>query len=132
MKKLTYITAFTLSLLIIYMGAGISIMQFCSSSCEVMDHSQSGSCSKCDMSKTCNSKSNCKDEGCTTTIYKLDVMKHTSETLLSVPMITLFCATLNPLFSFFSLGEPVDHLSLPSPPPLCSRHILALHTVLLI
>ena len=93
MKRLAYITAVILSLLIIYSGAGVSIVHYCCSRCEAVQGCCANGCPKCKKSHTCDSKKDCREKGCTATIYKLDLMKHVSELTVSVPVVTLFCAT---------------------------------------
>ena len=89
-------------------------------------------CPKCKKSHTCDSKKDCREKGCTATIYKPDLMKHISELTVSVPVITLFCEQYCQLFTFTSIDQTVDFSSLPSPPPPCPRQKLALHSVFLI
>ena len=89
-------------------------------------------CPKCKKSHTCDSKKDCREKGCTATIYKPDLMKHISELTVSVPVITLFCEQYCQLFAFTSIDRTVDFSSLPSPPPPCPRQKLALHSVFLI
>ena len=112
MKRLAYITALILSLLIIYSGGG--------------------GCPKCKKSHTCDSKKNCKEKGCTATIYKLDLMKHSTELTVSVLAVDLlcehFCYLLTPTYA----DKPVEFDSLTSPPPLCSRQKLALYSTYII
>ena len=91
MKRLAYITAVILSLLIIYSGAGVSIVHYCCSRCETVQGCCADGCPKCKKSHTCDSKKDCREKGCTATIYKPDLMKHISELTVSVPVITLFC-----------------------------------------
>lgn len=132
MKRLAYITAVILSLLIIYSGAGVSIVHYCCSRCEAVQGCCADGCPKCKKSHTCDSKKDCREKGCTATIYKLDLMKHISELTVSVPVITLFCEQYCQLFTFTSIDQTVDFSSLPSPPPPCPRQKLALHSVFLI
>ena len=89
-------------------------------------------CPKCKKSHTCDSKKDCREKGCTATIYKPDLMKHISELTVSVPVITLFCEQYCQLFAFTSIDRTVDFSSLPSPPSPCPRQKLALHSVFLI
>lgn len=92
MKKLAYITALILSLLIIYSGAGVSIMHYCCARCETVQSCCDTGCPKCKKTHTCDSKKDCKSKGCTATIYKLDLMKHTIELNVSPQAVDLFCA----------------------------------------
>lgn len=116
MKRLAYITAVILSLLIIYSGAGVSIVHYCCSRCETVQGCCADGCPKCKKSHTCDSKKDCREKGCTATIYKPDLMKHISELTVSVPVITLFCEQYCQLFAFTSIDRTVDFSSLPSPP----------------
>ena len=121
MKRLAYITAVILSLLIIYSGAGVSIVHYCCSRCEAVQGCCADGCPKCKKSHTCDSKKDCREKGCTATIYKPDLMKHISELTVSVPVITLFCEQYCQLFTFTSIDQTVDFSSLPSPPPPSSE-----------
>lgn len=131
-EETSYITAVILSLLIIYSGAGVSIVHYCCSRCETVQGCCADGCPKCKKSHTCDSKKDCREKGCTATIYKPDLMKHISELTVSVPVITLFCEQYCQLFAFTSIDRTVDFSSLPSPPPPCPRQKLALHSVFLI
>ena len=117
MKRLAYITALILSLLIIYSGGGVSIVRYCCARCETVQSCCDSGCPKCKKSHTCDSKKNCKEKGCTVTIYKLDLMKHSTELTVSVLAVDLL---------------PVEFDSLTSPPPLCSRQKLALYSTYII
>ena len=132
MKRLAYITAVILSLLIIYSGAGVSIVHYYCSRCEAVQGCCANGCPKCKKSHTCDSKKDCREKGCTATIYKLDLMKHVSALTVSVPVVTLFCEQSCQLFAFASIDQTADYSSLPFPPPPCPRQKLALHSVLLI
>lgn len=111
MKRLAYITAVILSLLIIYSGAGVSIVHYCCSRCETVQGCCADGCPKCKKSHTCDSKKDCREKGCTATIYKPDLMKHISELTVSVPVITLFCEQYCQLFAFTSIDRTVDFRS---------------------
>ena len=88
MKKLAYITALILSLLIIYSGGGVSIVHYCCVRCETVQSCCDTGCPKCKKTHTCDSKKGCKDKGCTAIIYKLDLMKHTTELTTSALVFT--------------------------------------------
>lgn len=111
---------------------GISIVHYCCSRCETVQGCCADGCPKCKKSHTCDSKKDCREKGCTATIYKPDLMKHISELTVSVPVITLFCEQYCQLFAFTSIDRTVDFSSLPSPPSPCPRQKLALHSVFLI
>lgn len=132
MKRFAYITAVILSLLIIYSGAGVSIVHYCCSRCEAVQNCCASGCPKCKKSHSCDAKKDCKTRGCTATIYKLDLMKQASESVTSVPMLTLFCEQCCQLLAAVSIHQSVDYSSLPSPPPLSPRQKLTLHSVFLI
>ena len=112
MKRLAYITALILSLLIIYSGGGVSIVRYCCARCE--------------------SKKGCKDKGCTAIIYKLDLMKHTTELTTSALVVDLLCEHFCYLVTPTYADKPVEYDSLTSPPPLCLRQKLALYSTYII
>ena len=103
MKKLAYITALILSLLIIYSGGGVSIVHYCCVRCETVQSCCDTGCPKCKKTHTCDSKKGCKDKGCTAIIYKLDLMKHTTELTTSALVVDLlcehFCYLLTPTYA---------------------------------
>ncbi len=124
MKKLAYITALILSLLIIYSGAGVSIMHYCCARCETAQGCCDTGCP--------NSKKDCKAKGCTATIYKLDLMKHTTELKVLPQAVDLFCAQFCYLLTYTYSDKPIEYDTPTSPPPLCSRQKLALYATYLI
>lgn len=132
MKRLAYITALVLSLLIIYSGAGVSIMHYCCARCETVQSCCDTGCPKCKKTHTCDSKKDCKAKGCTATIYKLDLMKHTTELNVSVQAIDLFCTQFCYLLTSTYFDKPVEYTTITSPPPLCSRQKLALYSTYII
>lgn len=132
MKRLAYITALILSLLIIYSGAGVSIMHYCCARCETVQSCCDTGCPKCKKTHTCDSKKDCKAKGCTATIYKLDLMKHTTELNVSAQAVDLFCAQFCYLLTFTYSDKPVEYVTPTSPPPLCSRQKLALYSTYII
>ena len=133
MKRLALIVAITLSLLIIYSGVGVSIMHYCCASCETVQSCCSTGCSKCAKSHACDSKKkDCKEEGCTATIYKVDLAKYASEVTVAVPVVTLFCEQFNYLWTSACVDRPKEYSRLFSPPPPCPRQRLALHSVFII
>lgn len=133
MKRLSYITALLLSLLIIYSGAGISIAHYCCATCETVKSCCDDSCNTCSKkSHSCDSKKDCKEEGCTATIYKLDLMKQAPDLTVNVPVATLFCEQYSYLTTVPCVDQTTDDSVLPLPPPLCPRQKLALHSVFLI
>ena len=90
MKRLAYITALILSLLIIYSGGGVSIVRYCCARCETVQSCCDTGCPKCKKAHTCDSKKAYKDKVVQTTIYKLDLMKHTTELTISTLVVDLF------------------------------------------
>ena len=134
MKRLALIVSITLSLLIIYSGVGVSIMQYCCASCETVQKSCCDTgCSKCQKSHACDdTKKDCKDEGCTATIYKVDLMKYAPEVAVSVPVITLFCEQISYLWTSTYIDNSIEYSYLITPPPPCPRQKLALHSVFII
>ncbi|GAB6867211.1 hypothetical protein [Bacteroides acidifaciens] len=132
MKKLAYITALILSLLIIYSGAGVSIMHYCCARCETAQGCCDTGCPKCKKTHTCDSKKDCKAKGCTATIYKLDLMKHTTELKVLPQAVDLFYAQFCYLLTYTYSDKPIEYDTPTSPPPLCSRQKLALYATYLI
>ena len=78
------------------------------------------------------SDKSCKEEGCTATIYKVDLMKHSCEASVSVPVMQLFCELLPQFRSILFMGEWQETSYNVPPHPVSSRHYLALYSVLLI
>lgn len=134
MKRLSYIIAVLLSLLVIYSGAGVSIIHYCCVGCEtVKSCCDDDGCHKySEKSHDCGSKTNCNDDGCTVTIYKLDLMQQASELTVSVPAFTLFCKQYCYLLTVPDADQEVADFPLPAPSPPCPRQMLALHSVFLI
>ena len=131
MKRFRYIFAVILSLTIIYVGAGGSVVDYCCAACETAQNCCSNGCPKCRKSHQQSDKS-CKEEGCTATIYKVDLMKHSCEASVSAPVMQLFCELLPQFRSILFMGE-WQEISYNVPPhPVSSRHYLALYSVLLI
>ena len=118
MKKLAYITALILSLLIIYSGGGVSIVHYCCVRCETVQSCCDTGCPKCKKTHTCDSKKG--------------LMKHTTELTTSALVVDLlcehFCYLLTPTYA----DKSVEYDSLTSPPPLCSRQKLALYSTYII
>lgn len=133
MKRISYITAVILSLLIIYTGAGVSIVHYCCARCETVKSCCATGCPKCDKSHTCDSsKEDCKDKGCSAAIYKLDLMQHMTGLTVNVPVVELFSEHFCYLLTFAYADNPVEYDTLTVPPPLCSRQKLALYSTYLI
>lgn len=132
MKRLAYITAVILSLLIIYSGAGISIVQYCCAQCETVKNCCATGCPKCKKMHTCDTKNDCKEKGCTATIYKLDLMQHSVTSTDYAPVINLLSEQFCYLLTFTYADKPVEYETLTYPPPLCPRQKLALYSTYLI
>lgn len=132
MKRLAYITAVILSLLVIYSGAGVSIVRYCCARCETVKSCCASGCPKCQKSHTCQSKKDCKKEGCTAAIFKPDLIKNTTELTVSAPVVDLFCEQFCYLLNAGYVEKPVEYVISSSPPPVCSRQILALYSTYLI
>lgn len=133
MKRLAYITALILSLLIVYSGGGVAIVRYCCARCETVQSCCDTGCAKCcKKSHTCDSKKNCKEKGCTAMIYKFDLIKHSIELNVSVWAVDLlgehFCSLPTPAYA----DKPVEFDSLTSPPPRCSRQKLAFYSTYII
>ena len=131
MKRFRYIFAVILSLTIIYVGAGVSVVHYCCAACETAQSCCSNGCPKCRKSHQQPDKS-CNEEGCTATIYKVDLMKHSCEASVNAPVIQLFCGLLPQLRNILYAGEWQETSYNVPPPPVSSRHYLALYSVLLI
>lgn len=131
MKRLRYILVAMLSLLIIYAGVGVSVVHYCCAGCETAQTCCTSGCPKCNKAHHQSDKS-CKDEGCTATIYKVDLMKHSCEASVAAPVIQLICELL-PDFQFLPLSDKWQKVSYAVPPhPVSSRYYLTLYSTLLI
>lgn len=131
MKRLHYILAAMLSLLIIYAGVGVSVVHYCCAGCETSQSCCTIGCSKCHKAHHQSDKS-CKDEGCTATIYKVDLMKHSCETSVAAPVMQLYCEQLSSYLCTSFTGELQETPYNASPHPASSRHYLTLYSILLI
>lgn len=134
MKRLATLIAITLSLLIVYSGVGVSIAHYCCARCEAVQSCCTDGCPKCQKSHahSCDSKKDCKDDGCTATIYKVDLVKYAPELTVSVPVVTLFVEQFNSLWASAYMDRPMDTYTTFSPPPISPRQQLALHSVFII
>ena len=90
MKRFRYILAVILSLLIVYVGAGVSVAQYCCSGCETANCCCADKCGFCGKFDFEFHKS-CRGEGCTATIYKLDLVKQAFESSVPAPVSLLLC-----------------------------------------
>lgn len=133
MKGLRYILAVVLSLLIVYAGVGVSIVHHCCAKCETAQGCKSADCAKCSEAHSKDSK-DCTDKGCTTTLYKVDLVKHSVGTSVTAPVMELFCNQLSPFFFAPWANVQAEQLlcCVSSSPPVSSRHYLALYSTFLI
>ena len=90
MRSFRYILAVSLSLLIVFAGVGVSIMHYCCPGCEAEQKCCVAGCEKC---RDTNSLSNdsCGDEGCSATVYKVDLVKQSCGCSVSVPFAQILC-----------------------------------------
>ena len=166
MKRLRYIIACLLSVLIIYVGAGVAVMHYCCNRCESShveshqhvdmpcevqhaQHATASSCGSCSVQETqpscCTSASVkhqsvathgeqlCHSKGCTVSIYKLELVKYSFESVITVPVINLLCQELPDLMvSIPRMEDAAHHYTDTSPPAVGSRQYLALYSTLLI
>ena len=87
-KRFRYILAVILSLLIVYVGAGVSVAQYCCSGCETANCCCADKCGFCGKFDFEFHKS-CRGEGCTATICKLDLVKQAFESSVPAPVSLL-------------------------------------------
>ncbi len=139
MKRIYCISMLLCSLLIIYVGAGVAIIQYCCADCEILQKHSIGKHSCCpggqdEMSGTfhpvCES---CLEGSCSSVIYKIDLIKHSPEKI-SEPTLIQLPDRILPDFTFSSLFLAKSGFLSYLPPPYykTSRHYLSLYTVLLI
>lgn len=132
MRRLSYITVMLFSLLVIYSGVGVAIMHYCCARCESTQNCCMDGCSKCQKVHFCDSEEDCKEEGCTATIYKIDLMKDTFEMAVSVPVVALFYGQINEWMASICMDYSEVCSCFGDPPHVCPRQRLALHSVLII
>ena len=132
MKRLRYILAILLSLTVVYAGAGVSIVHYCCARCATEQACYTNGCAKCHKSYH-NPEKSCKDEGCTATFYKVNLVKYSCESpVITVPVIQLFCEAL-PDFQYSLPTGELEEVAYNVPPhPDSSRRYLALYSVLII
>lgn len=131
MKRFRYILAVILSLLIVYVGAGVSVAQYCYSGCETANCCCADKCGFCGKFDFEFHKS-CRGEGCTATIYKLDLVKQAFESSVPAPVSLLLCDQVSDLLCALFRDEVLDPPYVIPPPKTSSRHYLALYSTLLI
>ena len=131
MKRVRYILAVILSLLIVYVGAGVSVAQYCCSGCETANCCCADKCGFCGKFDFEFHKS-CRGEGCTATIYKLDLVKQAFESSVPAPVSLLLCDQVSDLLCALFRDEVLDPPYVIPPPKTSSRHYLALYSTLLI
>ena len=129
MKRFRYILAVILSLLIIYVGAGVSVAQYCCSGCETANCCCADKCGFCGKFDFEFHKS-CRGEGCTATIYKLDLVKQAFESSVPAPVSLLLCDQVSDLLCALFRDEVLDPPYVIPPPKTSSRHYLALYSCL--
>lgn len=153
MKRLRYILACFISFLIIYMGAGVAVMQYCCARCEVIEHGApvEEGCETCRMHHqiaSCCASSygecgikhsqevvSCVGKGCSAKIYELDSMEHSMSTAVFVPpVIQLFIQEFPDMLCALQGNKEADEAFYldSSPHPVSSRHYLSLFSTLLI
>ena len=107
----------------------------CCARCETAQACCTNGCAKCHKSHKTSHKpeKSCKDEGCTATFYKVDLVKYSCESpVITVPVIQLFCEVL-PDFQYSLPTRELKEASYAVPPhPDSSRQYLALYSVLII
>ena len=131
MKRLRYILAVVLSLVVVHAGAGVSIVHYCCSRCESVEACCTHGCDKCQKTHHHSEKS-CKDEGCTATFHKVELVKQAVESIFTVPFMPLVYEQL-PDYQSAPLQAEVVGVPLQIPPPVIHPRIyLALYSVLLI
>ena len=132
MRSFRYILAVSLSLLIVFAGVGVSIMHYCCPGCEAEQKCCVAGCEKC---RDTNSLSNdsCGDEGCSATVYKVDLVKQSCGCSGSVPFAQILCYLSPDVKKNLSSvdSERVEIRDIP-PNPVCTRYYLALYSVFLI
>lgn len=135
MKRLRYIGIVILSLLVVYAGVGVSVCScltcevacfLCSTPCSTCEHEDEDSAATCE-----DAVATCEDEGCSFNIYKVNLAQQNAQASVSIPSFELFCGLLPDFQSALpDSGEEVP--TVVPPPPVGSRHFLALYSVLLI
>ena len=132
MRSFRYILAVSLSLLIVFAGVGVSIMHYCCPGCEAEQKCCVAGCEKC---RDTNSLSNdsCGDEGCSATVYKVDLVKQSCGCSVSVPFAQILCYLSPDVKKNLSSvdSERVEIRDIP-PNPVCTRYYLALYSDFLI
>ena len=71
-------------------------------------------------------------EGCTATIYKLDLVKQAFESSVPAPVSLLLCDQVSDLLCALFRDKVLDPPYVIPPPKTSSRHYLALYSTLLI
>lgn len=107
-------------------------MHYCCARCETEQNCCVDGCTKCRKIYSCDSKKDCKEEGCTATIYKVDLVKHTSEITVSIPVIAIFHEQLHEMMASIYMDHAETYSRFMDPPPVLPRQKLVMHSVLLI
>ena len=138
MKRLRYILACMLSFLIIHVGAGAAIMHYCCNQCEIGTTCCDSICDHCDKpdcheeEKDEHASSSCADDGCSVSIYKVDLAAHFSEKIQGAVALSVFYLDSSILLPFLPHVAEVTPAYPDSSPPKGARHALALYCTFLI
>jgi len=134
MKRLRIILPIFLSLIIIYVGAGVSIIEFCNSGCKTKSLTQSTeNCCCCKADSDSDSGVTHQKGCCKATVLKVDLMKTTSVSENVFIPVILFIDN----YLFVQATESETDISMyaryyPPPEPDTSRFYLNLYSTLLI
>ena len=136
MKRYKNILILFLSFVFIYVGAGVSIIHFCSDGCKTIETCCTAHecCGKCENDHDSDHTAHFSHHhNCSTVVYRLDFIEHSVEDVNLSSCFQLICQELPELLipSDFISELPINHTNL-SPPPIGSRHYLALYSVLII
>lgn len=125
-----------LSLTVVYAGAGVSIVHYCCARCETAQACCTQGCAKCHKSHHNthhNQEKSCKDEGCTATFYKVELVKHSCESpAITLPVLQLLCEALPDFKSLMPAGDVQEVAYTVPPHPVSPRRYLALYSVFII
>lgn len=84
------------------------------------------------ISSILNSINSCRGEGCTATIYKLDLVKQAFESSVPAPVSVFLCNQVSELLCALFRDGVLEAPYVVPPPKTSSRHYLALYSTLLI
>lgn len=132
MKRLRHILALLLLLSVVYAGVGVSIVHYCCAGCAAGHACCTSGCARCSNSHH-GPEESCKDDGCTATFYKVDLVKCPAENpVVTVPVIQLLCEVWQDFLCLLPADEAKEAAYAVPPHPDSSRHYLALYSVLII